>query len=550
VYRAKILLLAVVLVAISFVEIACAGVQIRLFSPPVDYTGEARYYTVTASERISSAVLVLVENEAGAVIHQNVPMPVTGGIYATTRIPITLPNARNYRFHVGLTPIDGPTAFFMFTVQSSPAEPGLDNVTISRPPYHVDYSLEILALFTEPPLDVTVALVREGVHYPVTTVSNSGGLEIIGYIAPSETGRHDVIVTWRKDLASPQHTESIPIYVTPRHDGGDGETTTVTEFARGGGGCDIGIGALGLAFVLLGGAFFFGKQKKLFLIFLLIAASIFLTPSLSAQAGVSFVVTNEADDLADPPPGSLRSIWRTITLSGLENNTIYFAPWVNEIELRGTIEFPRGVHLDAFTGREGNRLTLSLASGGYRHIIVQSRWDRPARFSANGIIFRGFGKNDSRNTGFQNGGLEFVVEILMMQQPLGAVTRTPPMPIVLQNSKFIDIVGNDSAVTVTNSFNVDIIMYNCFFQGNVAQNNGGALSVSNGTLLLDRTFIGYNEAGFSGGAIHNMGIIDASMQWPSIHNTIVDNRTGPARSARTSQFNLPQPALSGVSITP
>ena len=242
--RAKVFLLAVVFLVISLADAACAEIQVKLFSPQRDYTEEARYYTVTASERISSAVLVLVENEAGAIIHQNIPMPVIGGIYATTRIPLALPSSGEYRFHVGLTPIGGPTAFFMFTVQSSPAESGLKNVTISRPPYHVGYSLEILALFTEQPLDVFVTLVREGIHYPVTTVSNNGGLEVIGYIAPSEVGRHDIVVTWRRDSASPQHTESIPIYVTLRHEMEDEETNVTTEHYRRPSGCDIGIGVL------------------------------------------------------------------------------------------------------------------------------------------------------------------------------------------------------------------------------------------------------------------------------------------------------------------
>ena len=528
----KWLLLLTVIFTISCAGAALANVEARLFSPTRDYTGETRYYVITVSEEIRNATLVRVENPAGAAIYQNVPMLINGGIYATTQIPLTLPNPGEYRFHVGVTSITGFTSFFTFTVRSETAAPGLRNVTISHPPYHVDHSFEILASFTVPPRNVVITLEREGIRSPVTTVSNVGGLEVVGYVAPSRTGRHDVLVTWT-DAANSVRVESIPIYVTLRREGGGsgGNDVTIINESRSSG-CNSIAGIWALALPLLGKLFFLGKKKKVLFLCLLLAASLFLAP-FSASAATTFVVRNAADDYYVPPPGSIRSILETIQLSGITGDiVIQFDPSVDTIELQGPLTL-NSVTLDAFTGREGRRVTFTLARGGFRHILSPE-----GGVSGKGIILKGFGKGSARNTGWQNGGME-------IRNRIASVINS-----VFEDSAFIDIVGNDAAIvirphidafgapladdvaiTTSNVWFGGVTMDRCLFQGNIARFGPGAIDASQNQVMLFNSFIGHNVSAGSSGAI--------SSTWasptPSVHNTIVGN---PPVGRRSADINI------------
>lgn len=157
-------------------------------------------------------------------------------------------------------------------------------------------------------------------------------------------------------------------------------------------------------FILLG---LMARWKVLSVVFLM-SCALFSHP---ACAG-TYLVTTSGDDVSAPPMGSLRSVLNTIKALGAKGDVIQFASDINEIELKGTLEFTYpydgsnvselgrvNVKLDGYTGRKGKRVTLTLAKGGYHHLKAMTG------FSANGIVFKGFGKNDPRNIpGNRTGG--------------------------------------------------------------------------------------------------------------------------------------------------
>ena len=184
-----------------------AEVKVRLFSPPLDYTGEARRYTVTTTETMKRATLVLVESAQGTALYRDLPMPIEGGIYATTQQALTLSNEGEYRFHVAVLPASGDADhFFSFTVHSQPAPGALKNFTVSDAPYYVDQSLEVAATFTKTPGGVEIGILQDGNYRSTDVVRNKGGLEAVGYLTPLTQGDHEIILSFT-DSATGRNTE-------------------------------------------------------------------------------------------------------------------------------------------------------------------------------------------------------------------------------------------------------------------------------------------------------------------------------------------------------
>ena len=286
----------------------------------------------------------------------------------------------------------------------------------------------------------------------------------------------------------------------------------------GGGGCNAGVGmivlgALGGVFILWKGASVIGKR-----LFCVALGTFFLLcgfAPLSAGAA-TYLVKNAGDDVENPPLESLRSVLNTIKLLDVGDDIIQFDPKIDEIELKGTLDVlglrdtkPFKVKLDARTGRKGKYLTLTLAEGGYRHMLATSG------FSADGIVFKGFGKGDIRN---------------VQESPNGGVIYSG-VGTTFENCSFIDNVGKASALYLTHMDALlsegDIIIENCLFKGNFSEDGPGAIDVPLaiqspmvGDVVLQDSFLGYNKAAEYGGAIN------CSEFGPSAHNTVIGNRIG------------------------
>ena len=236
----------------------------------------------------------------------------------------------------------------------------------------------------------------------------------------------------------------------------------------------------------------------------------------------TYRVTDPGDDMNDPPAGSLRSILWTIRLLGTEGDVIQFAPSVHEIDLCGVLDASsiRGLKIDASTGREGKRLVLGLRDGGYRHLHAAGD------FLANGLVLKGFGRGDPRNTGECNGGL-----------------LCNCSGFVLEDCSFVDIAGGEAAVVV--SFDVhygrDSRMERCLFRGNKSRSGPGALLADGVNLTLLRTFVGWNRADRGGAAA-----VFGPSPWPSVHNTIVGNRLG--NVVVSPDFTICRPAAGHAAV--
>lgn len=497
---------------------------IRLFSPQKDYTQEARYYTITTAEPIQNALLVFVEDSDGNILYEKVPMLIEGGIFAITSSLVTLPREGQYRFQFATTPSSDlasgkETVFSSFIVSSSRAPSVLKDFTLSKAPYYVGQSLEVVASFTQPPLSVEAHIMHNNTAYKVDITHNQGGVEVVGYATPQNRGDHYLSLSFVDPATQTRHQELIPIYVDT-YDRGESAVSS-----GGGGGCNSGLG--GVCWLLCVGLpllYVVRKQrsgKSLLFLFLLIIVLGFFCGTRATAA--TYTVTNAGDDTDTPPRGSLRSIMNTITLLGSQNDVIQFIPTINEIELKGAIHAVNGVRFDAYSGRQGKRVTLTLASGGYRHIIATDG------FSAKGITLKGFSKGDLRNiigNEQQNGGLHYSAS-------------DGNRGCVLENCTFIDIIGDDSAVvfefygitagsapapknlpSLRMASTMNVTVENCLFSKNTSESSAGAIRIIQGSAVLRDTFIGYNRAQAYGGAL----LSSAWAPYPSIHNTIVGNR--------------------------
>ena len=228
-----------------------ADIEIRSFFPARDYTGEPRFYSLAATEKMQRAKLLFVEDPAGNVLYRDVPMLIEGGIFATTAEAITLPQAGNYRFRLGLgrrdadivdvsgdIGIDGETFFHTVVVTSAPAAGGLRDIGLSKPPYYANQSLEVEAFFTAPPMSVEIELVQGNGTIAAEVVHNSSGSHVVAYLTPKIFGHHEVVVTFESALDGTKRQESIPIYVDLYERSGD---LTIDGESGGGGGCNAGL---------------------------------------------------------------------------------------------------------------------------------------------------------------------------------------------------------------------------------------------------------------------------------------------------------------------
>ena len=219
-------------------HLSFAATQVCLFSPPHDYTSEARYYTLTTTESMCNALLLQVTDSRGVELYRDVPLLIEGGIYATTQIPLTLPIAGEYRFSFGVetssdTTPKPQTLFFSFSVISNPAPDVLKNIFLSRAPYYVGQSLEVNATFTKTPTNVKIGI-REGSSFQRSNIlHNSGDLNSVAHLTPDRTGEHEIVVIFIDPKTQTVYEETIPIYVS-RPDRGGG---TIVTNKDGGGGC-------------------------------------------------------------------------------------------------------------------------------------------------------------------------------------------------------------------------------------------------------------------------------------------------------------------------
>ncbi len=359
------------------------------------------------------------------------------------------------------------------------------------------------------------ALSGDGKTLTVSFLPKYEGLFVLYYSFEGKTG---LSVRGGFGLYAEKASSTVP--ATPVQPGGSG---------KGGGGC--GVTALPFLLFLLCavGAVGIARRGKRALRMLLLLTFLGLASTANAT---TYVVTNAGDELDFPPAGSLRSILHTIDLLGTKHDVIQFAQNIETIELKGTLECANSTTLDGYTGRRGKRVTLTLASGGYWHAVngkpIEGKYieiEFMSDFSANGIVFKGFGKGDPRNIpGAVNGGLFC----------FGGYSYGTK----LQNCSFVDIVGARSPVMINFSGRGYLVEYDtatmdmCLFRGNVSENSGGAIQVLNGSVALQDTFVAYNWAKERGGAFYNQEEgPDAGGQSPfadnaSLHNTIVNNSIG------------------------
>lgn len=516
--KRRCLFLAAVLSVFWGGRMVFAEMQVRLFSPPEAYVGVPCRYTVATVEAMKGATLLTVEDASGRVLHENLPLSVEGGIYAATRRPLFLPAEGGYRFRAALTDHSGATSFFSFPVRCRPAPKPLRDFRVSKAPYYVGQSFEVAALFASLPGSVDIGILKDGDYQGADVVLNSGDLEAIGYPTPRASGVHEVVLTFVDPSTRKVCRESIPVYVDT-YDRGGGKAAV----EKGGGGCRSFPFFISSFFLVL---FFFGVKREVkrgrgrTVCLLLLAVPLALAAFPAGAA--TYRVTDPGDDMNDPPAGSLRSILWTIRLLGTEGDVIQFAPSVHEIDLCGVLDASsiRGLKIDASTGREGKRLVLGLRDGGYRHLHAAGD------FLANGLVLKGFGRGDPRNTGECNGGL-----------------LCNCSGFVLEDCSFVDIAGGEAAVVV--SFDVhygrDSRMERCLFRGNKSRSGPGALLADGVNLTLLRTFVGWNRADRGGAAA-----VFGPSPWPSVHNTIVGNRLG--NVVVSPDFTICRPAAGHAAV--
>lgn len=515
--KRRCLFLAAVLSVFWGGRMVFAEMQVRLFSPPEAYVGVPCRYTVATVEAMKGATLLTVEDASGRVLHENLPLSVEGGIYAATRRPLFLPAEGGYRFRAALTDHSGATSFFSFPVRCRPAPKPLRDFRVSKAPYYVGQSFEVAALFASLPGSVDIGILKDGDYQGADVVLNSGDLEAIGYPTPRASGVHEVVLTFVDPSTRKVCRESIPVYVDT-YDRGGGKAAV----EKGGGGCRSFPFFISSFFLVL---FFFGVKREVKrgrgrTVCLLLAVPLALAAFPAGAA--TYRVTDPGDDMNDPPAGSLRSILWTIRLLGTEGDVIQFAPSVHEIDLCGVLDASsiRGLKIDASTGREGKRLVLGLRDGGYRHLHAAGD------FLANGLVLKGFGRGDPRNTGECNGGL-----------------LCNCSGFVLEDCSFVDIAEGEAAVVV--SFDVhygrDSRMERCLFRGNESRIGPGALLADGVNLTLLRTFVGWNRADRGGAAA-----VSGPSPWPSVHNTIVGNRLG--NVVVSPDFTICRPAAGHAAV--